>query len=136
MAKIINKENEKIFESVKNIPIISEKQGWVFTLDREEGSLFYSPEILPDNVSLRQITDEYAVYFDKDLKPHGVMVEYFNQNFMQHHKSFKKLISEIFTGNKKIQIIDPVSKKNKEEKTLLKALFENTLIKEAGIKFV
>lgn len=128
-------KKEKIIEAVKNIPTTAEKEKWVLTLDREEGSLFYSPKSIPDGAELHQVTDEYALYMDKNFNPKGVMVEYYNVNFVKHHDSFKKLSSQIFKGKEKIQTINPAGKE-KENATLLKALLESTLIKEADIGLI
>jgi len=68
-------KKEQIIEAVKSIPTIAEREKWVLTLDQEEGALFYSPKIIPDDAELHQVTDEYALYLDKDLNPKGVMVE-------------------------------------------------------------
>ena len=43
------------------------------------------------------------IYMDKDFIPKGVMVEYYNVNFIKHHDLFKNLSSQIFKGKKKIQ---------------------------------
>lgn len=132
MNKILQKK--QIIEAVKNIPIIAEKEQWVITLDKEEGSLFYSPKTIPNNSSLHQITDEYSVYFDKKFRPKGVMIECYGQNFIKHHKSFQKLSSEVFQSNKKIDVAD--SKKNKDKQSIFKALLESTLIKEIGMGMI
>src|SRR3989344_3808358 len=55
---------EKIINVVKNIPAIASKEGWVLTLDKDEGALFYAPKIMPNKTELFQITDEYAIYLD------------------------------------------------------------------------
>ena len=132
MVKMMNKiiQKKQIVDAVKNIPIVAEKERWVVTLDKEEGSLFYSPKTIPNNSKLHQITDEYSVYFDKDFNPKGVMIESYGKNFIKHHKSFQKLSSEVFDDNKKISIAG--SNKNKEKQSLFKALLESTLIKEIG----
>jgi hypothetical protein len=134
MEKIMIKK-EKLIEAVRNIPTIAQKEKWVLTLDREEGSLFYSPESISDGVQLHQVTDEYALYMDKDLNPKGVMVEYYNVNFVKHHDMFKKLSSQIFKGNKKIQTVNP-TQKEEGQAVLLKALLESTLIKEADASLI
>jgi len=76
--------------------------------------LFYSPKVISDDAELHQVTDEYALYLDKDLNPKGVMVEYYNVNFVEHHDLFKKLSSEIFKGTGVIKTVDPDN--NKKDK--------------------
>lgn len=122
-------KKEKIIKAVKNIPTIAEKEKWVITLDKEEGSLFYSPEFIEDNAELYQVTDEYSLYLDKDFNPKGVMIEYYNVNFVKHHHIFEKLSSEIFNDTTKIKTIDP-TRPQKDKVAFLKALLETTLIKE------
>ncbi len=131
-------KNEKLVEAVKNIPAIADRDRWVFTLDTEEGTLFYSPKKIPDDAELHQITDEYALYTDKNYNPLGVMVEYYNVNFVKHHGVFAKLSSRLFSGGGKIKVVGTESTKGKEhENTLLfKALLERILIKEADTKLI
>lgn len=126
---IINKK--EIIKAVKNIPETAEKESWVFTLDREEGTLFYSPKIIPKNTNLHQVTNEYALYIDKYFKPKGVMVECYNVNFTKHHKAIEKISLSVFSGKEKVKVIDPNTNK-KDDVTSLRALFEDTLIREIG----
>ena len=128
-------KKEKIIEAVKSIPTIAEKEKWILTLDQEEGTLFYSPKIISDNAELYQVTDEYALYLDKDLNPKGVMVEYYNVNFVKHHDGFEKLSKEIFKNTDTVKTVDSDHAK-KDKVTFLKALLETTLIKEADSSFI
>jgi hypothetical protein len=136
MEQFIN-TNKKLVKAVKNIPTTADLQQWVFTLDDEEGTLFYSPMKIPDNAELHQITDEYALYTDANLNPLGVMVEYYNVNFIKHHDLFEKLSLKIFKGKEKVKVVDP-KQVNGEKDTvqMFKALLERTLIKEADTKFI
>jgi hypothetical protein len=135
MTKNMTKKKQLI-EAVKNIPIIAQKERWELTLDKEEGSLFYSPKVIPAGAQLHQVTDEYAVYLDKNNQPKGIMIEYYGINFIKHHKLFKKLSTAVFTGDKKIKVAGKNRDKNKEDVTVFKALLETTIIKEAGAKMV
>ncbi len=127
---------KQLIEAVKNIPIVAEQEQWVLTFDKEEGSLFYSPEKISDNAQLHQVTDEYALYLDENFKPQGVMIEYFKENFLKHHKSFSNLCKELLSNNKEeVIVLDP--KETKDDKGLaFTALLETTLIKEAGMKLI
>ncbi|MBI2099729.1 MAG: hypothetical protein HYT48_00090 [Candidatus Vogelbacteria bacterium] len=127
-------KNKQLIEAVKNVPIIAEQEHWVITLDKEEGTLFYSPEKIP-KAELHQITDEYALYLDKNLKPRGVVVEYFKENF-KHHRVFDKLSKELFGGKEEVVVIDPSSNKRNDKAVTLTALLESLLIKEAGGKLI
>lgn len=134
MGKTIIKK-EKLVEAVKNIPTFAEREKWVLTLDKEEGTLFYSPENIPDGSQLHQVTDEYALYVDKDFNPKGVMVEYYNINFLKHHSRIKELSAEIFKGNQKVKTVNPASSKNKDAQ-FLQTLLEHTLINEADTRLL
>lgn len=130
MDKILHK-NINILETIKNIPEVASKEGWVLTLDKDEGALFYSPEIIPNKTELFQVTDEYAIYVDKNYKPQGVMIEYYDVNFVKHHPEFKKISDEVFGKDKKITKKIKPSKTRNEDVQLLKALLEKTLIVES-----
>jgi len=125
---------KSIVESIKIIPDVAKKEGWVLTLDKDEGALFYSPEVIPNKTDLFQITDEYAIYVDKNYKPKGVMIESYGVNFIEHHPEFKKLSEEVFyDDNKTIEKINPTTAKKdkKEDAKLLQSLLEKTLIVES-----
>ncbi len=135
MEKTIN--NAQLVEATKNIPIIAEKECWVLTFDKNEGALFYSPEKISDGAVLHQITDEYALYLDKNLKPQGVMIECFKENFFEHHEFFKQLSEDIFNRKEAIVVLNPKTKnKNKGKVAILTGLLESILIKEAGARLI
>lgn len=131
MEKTMNKTDTKLIEAVKNVPFIAEKEQWVLTLDKEENSLFYSPEKIPNGAELYQVTDEYALYLDKNMKPQGLMIEYYGQNFVEHHKEFKGLDKKLFSGNEVIKTVDPKAD-NKKEVKMFKTLLMGTLMTEAA----
>src|ERR1700733_3284881 len=97
MEQIINKE--QIIDAVKNIPIVAEREKWSITFDKDEGSLYYAPEVIPTGSQLHQVTDEYAIYFDANQNPQGVVVDCYRANFLKHHKSFNEVSSKIFDEN-------------------------------------
>lgn len=126
----------KILEGVKKIPKMAAEEKWVLTLDLDEGSLFYSPEKIPDETELYQVSDEYAVYFDKNFNPKGIMLEYYNYNFVNHHPEFKELTEEVFgkkdNKSEEIIVLDP-NKKNHKDIALqaFRTLLEGTIMIEA-----
>jgi hypothetical protein len=138
MEQILNRK--QLIDAVKNIPIVADREKWSITLDKEEGALYYAPEIIPAGSQLHQITDEYAVYLDANQNPQGVVVEYYRANFLKHHESFNEMSTEVFdeNGREDTEVVVLDSKELKENKTanLLRALLESTLIKEAGTNFV
>jgi len=127
-------KKEKLLKAIKNIPTFAEREKWVLTLDKEEGTLFYSPKSIPDGVELHQVTDEYALYLDKNNDPKGVMVEYYAVNFLKHHNEIRDLSPEIFKSDKKINMVDP-SKRNKKTK-FFQSILERTLITEADTEML
>ena len=126
----INKE--KIINVVKNIPAIASKEGWVLTLDKDEGALFYAPKIMPNKTELFQITDEYAIYLDSKFNPRGVMIEYYGVNFVKHHPEFETVTEKVFgeEDNKKTETVNPKNNKNSDV-AIFKSLLEKTLIFDA-----
>lgn len=128
--------NAQLIDAVKNIPIVAETDNWAITLDREEGSLFYAPKIIPTGSQLHQITDEYAIYFDSNRNPQGVVVDYYRANFLKHHKSFDQVSSDVFgeNGNEdRVVTFDSNELKENGRADIFRALLESTLIKEAGM---
>ena len=128
---------EQVMDAVKNIPIVAEREGWGLTLDKEEGSLFYAPKIIPSGSQLHQITDEYALYFDSNKNPKGVVIDYYRANFLKHHKSFDQVSLDVFgengKENKEVITFDSNELKENSSAGILQALLESTLIREAGI---
>lgn len=126
-----NMKKEQLLHVVNMIPLTAETQKWVISLDNDDGTLFYSPKRIPDNAELHQITDEYAIYTDKEIKqPFGVMVECYNVNFIKHHKIFQNLTKKVLTAGGKEK------KSHKENEFMFKALLEKTLIKGALTDFI
>lgn len=132
MEQITKVTDKNIMEAVKNIPSTAEREGWVFTLDREDEALFYAPKTILDKTELFQVTDEYAIYLDKDKNPQGVMIEYYGHNFIEHHPEFEILTDKIFgkKGENEVTVVDPQTNK-RGNAAVLRALFERTLITEA-----
>lgn len=119
---------EIIMEAVKNMPLVSKEEGWLMTLDKEEGTLFYSAKQIPDDAVLHQVTDEYGVYLDKNSKLSGVVVEYYEANFLNHHEEMKEIDAKVFAAkdpNANTVTLRPETNDAK----IFQALFENTLIK-------
>lgn len=132
-------KNEQLIEATKNIPIVAEREGWVLTLDKEEGTLFYSPKKIADHAELHQVTDEYALYLSKSFKPEGVMIEHFRENFLKHHEPLIKSLSEkIFGGQESLVVANPKIGNFQEKGNIaaLAKILESTLIKEAGARMI
>lgn len=129
---MIKINNKKLFNLITSIPRIADKEKWILTLDREECALFYAPKIIPSKSELHQLTDEYAVYTDKEFNPKGLVIDYYGVNFIKHHPEFEEITKEVFGEDKvKIKIIDQKNNKKKKKAIVLKALLERTLISEA-----
>ncbi|MEA2113658.1 MAG: hypothetical protein U9P63_03335 [Patescibacteria group bacterium] len=129
MTKINNK---KLFNLITSIPRVANKEKWILTLDREERALFYAPKIIPNKSELHQLTDEYAVYTDKEFNPKGLVIDYYEVNFIKHHPEFKEITREVFGEDKrKIKTVDCKNNKKKKKAIVLKVLLERTLASEA-----
>ncbi len=118
---------------IKELTARAKKQGWIFTFDKDEDVLFYSPEIIPDKAKLHSVNDEFSVYLDKKSNICGVVLEYCGHNFIKHHDEFTGYFKKLFSGGSKEdeKILDPNKTKNTEVKSFT-ALFERTLISEAA----
>ena len=129
MAKTITRE--KNINLVKDILDTANKEGWVLTLDRDEGALFYAPKIISDKTEHFQITDEYAVYLDKRSNPKGVMIECYGVNFIKHHPEFEAITERVFSEDNENEIETVNPKTNKSEDVIIfKSLLEKTLLSD------
>lgn len=118
-----------IVRAVKDVPAVATKNKWVFTLDKDTGTFYYSPHQVSRNAQLHQLNDELAVYMDKDTKkPEGMMIEYYKDNFLEHHKEFQPLSEAIFNNNDEVQEVEPSEGK---EAYAMKVFFERTIADEA-----
>ncbi len=125
-----------LFEAIKKIPEAAKDGKWVLTLDKDEGTLFYSPKEIPAEAELHQFTDESAIYLDKQSNPLGIMIEYYNLNFVEHHPEFKPLSDKVF-GENDVDDKETVVKnpgKEDEDVLLFRSLLESTIIAEAFTK--
>jgi hypothetical protein len=119
---------KQLIEVVKDIPVVAEKDKWIFTFDKDEGALFYAPKIVSPKSELHQITDEYAIYLDVNQKPSGVVVEYYKENFLKHNRILSDADKKMFkSSNKKEVVVKPKSK----DEVIFQALFEKNLIQQA-----
>ena len=131
MEKTNNKiSNAELVELVKGLPQVAKRDSWVFSLDRDEDSLFYSPAVIPAGAELHQVTDEFAVYLGRQRQLQGVMSEYFTHNFIKHHEDMQRLVDKVFIDREAIDEVDPQKEKG-DDVTVFKGLFEKTLIAEA-----
>ena len=127
---------EKLFGAIKNIPSVSASEGWVFTRDADEGTVFYSPNHISDGAELHQISSECALYVDKkSFAPRGIVIEYYDNNFIEHHPELKEISGDVFGKQKQKDkvVVDPSKKGNKQAK-YFKAIFESIIITEALTK--
>lgn len=125
-----------ISEAIKKIPETAKKDSWVLTLDRDEGTLFYSPKNISDEAELYQVTDESALYIDKYSNPAGVMIEYYNLNFIEHHPEFKSLTDKVFGKKDKKDESTTVKDPKKEDGDTLvfQSLLEKLIMVDALTK--
>lgn len=115
-----------------DLPLVARSEGWIFTLDSDDGTFFYSPRVIPTQAELYQVTDEFAIYLDRDLKPRGVMIEYYDHNFIEHHPEIKKLSEELFkeTDDETI-IINPSASRTSKQVKKFQEVLQSTILHEA-----
>ena len=125
-------DNEALLDAITIFRDVAAEEGWQITLEKDEGALFYSPEEIPAGSVLRQVTDEFAIYVDDKMRPRGVVIEYFGDNFMEHHPKIKQLNSlfEKNDGSEDIVITRNELESDKQAKAF-KELLESTLFLEA-----
>lgn len=117
-----------IVRAAKAVPSVATQEKWVFTFDKDAGTFYYSPHRVSRNAQLYQLNDEMAIYMDKNTKkPEGVMIEYYQVNFLEHHKEFKPLSEAIFNNDEDIQEVKPLDKAAYS----MKIFFERTITDEA-----
>lgn len=122
-------KNKIILDAVKNIPVIASRESWVVSLDVDDGTLFYAPQVIPSGAKLHQVTDEYAIYLGEENKPSGVVIECFNANFIKHHEPLASMGSGLFVSTgASTKEINPRSSTGARA---FAALLENTLINDA-----
>lgn len=131
MASMSRMTTEDIKDAITEIPLVAQRENWVFTLDKDEGTFFYSPKQIDRNARLYQVTDEYAVYFNGKGRPCGVMIEYWLDNYIEHHKEIKRLSKELFVGRNETIVINPTAVKTRQSAKKFKVVFESLLVAEA-----
>lgn len=90
---------------MESLPAVADKENWSVAYDSDEGTLFYSPDIIPDNSELHQVSDEYSIYVDKkSFAPRGLTIEYFRENYLEHHKELKEYADKLFVDNREMII--------------------------------
>jgi hypothetical protein len=136
MKKNNDPTKEEVIKAAQCVPSRGAKEGWCYTLDKEEGSLYYSPERLPSDARLFQVSKEFAVYVDSKKQAQGFMIEYVNANFLKHHTEFKDIYKELFESpasiKKAIVTIKPSAKK--KEAVMFKRMLDGVLIEEMGLE--
>src|SRR5262249_26530361 len=70
---------------------------WSYSYFTDTDELYFSPPQIPKNTFLHSISNEFSVYLDKDSNVHGLFIEYFKTNFLEHEAEFAGL-SKLLTS--------------------------------------
>lgn len=91
--KLIKLDFNKIIKQLADLKGLAIRQMWKFLYDKELDHLYLAPKVIPKGTFLHSLNKEFALYLDKDSNVHGVFIEYFATNFIEHEKEFRKLSS-------------------------------------------
>jgi hypothetical protein len=86
-------QTDKILSQMLNLRDLAQKGSWELAYDEDNDSLYYAPNRIPKGSRLFNFGDEFAVYLDEDSNINGLFIEYFESNFTQHEKEYKKIVT-------------------------------------------
>ncbi len=104
---------EKVIEGFGEV---ARKNRWKIFYDREDDCLYWTKIPLPKNSKLTQLSKEVSFYTDNKGNPTGVMVQFFENNFLAHNKDIA-IINKFMKKKDGDKVIEPG--KNKELETFL-----------------
>lgn len=109
---------------------------WVSRYDRESDAFSLTTGHLPDNARIRYFGNEIGFYVTCDNKIKGIFIEYFKNNFIEHHKDAiaikrelekKERVDNVDLVEIKMENIEKTTLSNFQE-ALQEALAENIQI--------
>ncbi|MBI4039553.1 hypothetical protein HY388_01885 [Candidatus Daviesbacteria bacterium] len=110
---IIQKLNpKKLRESIYRLPNIAREEKWRLSYDKLIDALYFTPSIVARDAVLFNVTNEFAIYVNKNSKIEGLFIENFKANFVRHNASFEELLEVL---NKNIDDIYVARDKNRSE---------------------
>lgn len=93
MEATINTKN--ILDFVYSFPDVVKNGNWVSRYDTETDEFSLTAPKLSDNARISYFSDEIAFYVTPDQKIEGLFIEYFRNNFIQHHQDLEGILSGI-----------------------------------------
>lgn len=88
-------EKKDLLELAANLPDFAKKHGWVARYDPESDEFSISARKLSHNARIRYADDELAFYVTPTNQIEGIFIEYFQSNFVQHHRDLRKIMKKI-----------------------------------------
>lgn len=77
-------EKEKIEKQLRDLLSVAEKNQWRLSYDKFLDCLYISEKFIPQSTQLYTVGGEYTLYIGKNSKVRGIMIEYFNSNYLKH----------------------------------------------------
>lgn len=102
MAKLSKIQLVKFLNTFSSI---AQKERWISRYDKESDSLSFSVKNLPSNARLSYPAighndSDFALYVTPENKIKGIFIEYYQSNFLKHHKNAQATSSKILAGKK------------------------------------
>lgn len=90
-------DKAKIIAQLTSLSQTGTHDGWTLDYDPEVDQLFYGHTIMPKKSFIFQVNDEVNLFVSKDSTVHGMFVEYFKHNYLEHNKELKPVL-EVLEG--------------------------------------
>jgi hypothetical protein len=85
----------ELLKQLKGLPVMAKERGWQFDYDQTLDSLTFGEETMPRNSFLFNVNDEINLFVDSNSKIHGMFVEYFGSNYVEHNEVVKDAFSVV-----------------------------------------
>lgn len=120
-VKKIELDKEKLLKQLTDLAQIVEKDKWKLEYDAELDELFFGRKVMPRGSFLLNVNDELNLFVTSKSQVHGIFVEYFAHNYIEHNKQLKPVLKALEKGKKK----------DKEKQELAKEALAGKLLREA-----
>jgi hypothetical protein len=87
--------NSQLLTLATNIRGVSKQKKWSFEYDKEADSLSITEKNLPQNIAIKYLNNEIAVYITPNNVIRGIFIEYFTKNFLSHSEDLDDLKKEL-----------------------------------------
>lgn len=101
------KQNRELIDLASNLQGFIQENGWITRYDFESDAFSITAPNLSSDARIRYFDDEIALYITSNNKIEGIFMEYFQSNFIRHHKDLKPVLENIENekGNKGVGLI-------------------------------